>query len=310
MVVLNTEGNDKRKLTDCTVEIIGRCMNKCIFCSSYSNPDTKEFLHLAQVRKVLSQAKDLGLKEVVISGGEPLLHPDLLDILKWCKKLRLKVALYTSGVVEDHEGKPKALREWEVYRGYIHRLVFIISSMSDYNRDLLYGRSNAFETMESLSYSGAARVSSLEANIIPNRTNLFGLKRLVKWLSILQLRRINFLRLVVQGRAFENRSYLVLSSAEYHILHEILDEIASMQVSPIRRFGVPFSYTGLSAGKCIAGESKLVILPSGYIVPCEAFKEDWILGHINTISLDEALICASETKTLKVGDKKSICIAQ
>jgi radical SAM protein with 4Fe4S-binding SPASM domain len=318
MTVLSKEV-DKCSLKDLTIEITRRCMNKCIFCSSSSGPDEKEFLEIGQICKVLEQAKSLRLGGVIISGGEPLLHPELESILLYCKKLGLKVTLYTSGVIEDLDNNQIAFRDWHQYSELIHRLVFNITSISSYNRDLLYGRQNSFETMKSVEYSRAANFHNLEANVIPNRTNLFGLKRIVKSLAFAQFHQINFLRLVAQGRAFKNRHYLELSASEMHILHEVLDEIASMQVSIKRRFGIPFSYTNLSSGICTAGESKLVILPSGQIIPCEAFKDimtsDLHFGHIDHISLEEVLVDVKNDIDLKQRkqNKKThqdCCIAQ
>jgi radical SAM protein with 4Fe4S-binding SPASM domain len=291
-------------------------MNQCIFCSSFSGPDETELLSKEQIIKVLDQAVDLGLEEVAISGGEPLLHPDLKEVLEYCKKIKLKVALYTSGVVE-FKNNISAFCNWSSMSKYLNRVVFDVTSLSPANRDILYGRDNAIETMQSIS-AALPMILSTEAHIIPNKINLFGLKRLVKYLDK-KINKVSFLRLVVQGRALIYRSELEFSLYETYQLNEIISEISDMDILIRRRFGMPWIYTGMSTGKCNAGITKLVVTPSGHIAPCEALKNrqdgQFFIGHVDVTPLKKAIINAKNSESLnKLRDTKIVgrdkCIAQ
>jgi MoaA/NifB/PqqE/SkfB family radical SAM enzyme len=54
-------------------------------------------MSLETFKSLINEAKCLGLKEVCITGGgEPSLHPDFIDMLKFCKRKGLRVVLTTN----------------------------------------------------------------------------------------------------------------------------------------------------------------------------------------------------------------------
>jgi len=79
--------------------ITGRCNLQCAYCyaSSYDRTD----LEIEEAQDVLSQASKLGTKHVILSGGEPLLHPDFYEIAEYAKELRLKVHITSNGTMID-----------------------------------------------------------------------------------------------------------------------------------------------------------------------------------------------------------------
>ena len=56
-------------------------------------------LSLAQVQQILSDASDLGVHTARLYGGEPLLHPDLPDMVRHCIKMGIKPWVTTNGVL-------------------------------------------------------------------------------------------------------------------------------------------------------------------------------------------------------------------
>lgn len=60
--------------------ITGRCNLRCRHC--YTQGYAKEDMDLALARRILSEAHDLGVGVVVVSGGEPLLHPGFFEIVR------------------------------------------------------------------------------------------------------------------------------------------------------------------------------------------------------------------------------------
>ena len=39
-----------------------------------------------------------GIEEISISGGEPFLHPDLFEMIKFCKDNEIRTVIFTSGI--------------------------------------------------------------------------------------------------------------------------------------------------------------------------------------------------------------------
>ena len=86
-------------LKDLCFEIIQTCPNNCKFCSSNSSPDKKTIITLEQFKRVVMHfIKQGGIEEISISGGEPFLHPDLFEMVKFCKDNGIRTVIFTSGI--------------------------------------------------------------------------------------------------------------------------------------------------------------------------------------------------------------------
>ena len=95
-----------RPLRDLRLSVTDRCMFRCPYCmpAEMFGPD-HAFLHhahcmsLDEMRRILRQFVRLGLEKVRITGGEPLLRPEVPDLIRLLKhELRVgDVALTTNG---------------------------------------------------------------------------------------------------------------------------------------------------------------------------------------------------------------------
>ena len=78
------------------------CNLKCRHCwlaPKYQTPDNPfPSLDRDLFRSIIRQAKPLGLSGVKLTGGEPLIHPDILDLLEVVRSEKLHLTLETNGV--------------------------------------------------------------------------------------------------------------------------------------------------------------------------------------------------------------------
>jgi SynChlorMet cassette radical SAM/SPASM protein ScmF len=79
------------------------CNLRCRHCwnaPKYKNPENLGvFLDLALFREILKQAKPLGLTGVKLTGGEPLLHPQVGEMLEVIRAADLRLGIETNGVL-------------------------------------------------------------------------------------------------------------------------------------------------------------------------------------------------------------------
>ncbi len=86
-------------LKDLCFEVIQTCPNECKFCSSNSSKDKKTIISLEYFKKSVTHfINQGGIGEISISGGEPFLHPDLFEMIKFCKDNKIKTVVFTSGI--------------------------------------------------------------------------------------------------------------------------------------------------------------------------------------------------------------------
>src|ERR671917_46831 len=82
-------------------ELTYRCPLHCPYCSNpIAVPQAAE-LALPEWLGVLDQARQLGVLQLHLTGGEPLARPDLTQIVAWARDLGFYVNLVTSGVGLD-----------------------------------------------------------------------------------------------------------------------------------------------------------------------------------------------------------------
>jgi len=77
-----------------------RCNLHCAFCDI---TNINEEMGFDDARKVIDNVSKLKATLLVITGGEPFLHPQLFDIVKYAKKKGLKVCITTNGtLIEEY----------------------------------------------------------------------------------------------------------------------------------------------------------------------------------------------------------------
>ena len=120
-------------LSEISIEILQRCPNRCIYCSSHSNPQATHIIPFEIIKNVIDEAKSLGCKTVCLSGGEPFLHPQILDIISYIAKQQLTCYVYTSGIYMKDEVYSSLPNEYiEAIRGMVDKVIFNVE-IPNYN---------------------------------------------------------------------------------------------------------------------------------------------------------------------------------
>lgn len=293
-----------KKLTELTIEIVQRCPNSCLHCSSLSHPNAQNSIDARQVLNVAKQSAKLGLEQICLSGGEPLLHPELPDIVAGIDNIGLSIGFYTTGIYFNN-GNVNAKVDWSIFPKKSTRLIFSLHSCVPSTHDLISGRDGAFQLTKMALCAALEQGYCVETHIVPNKLNLYELEETFITLKEWGVKQISFLRLVPQGNAYSNADRLVFNKQEKHLLYTLGQKLQYISGS---RFGIPFSAYISHQKKCNAGENKLIIRYDGAILPCEAFKDKkfnkMILGNINSNSLAETLLKGATCRLLLATKEK------
>jgi len=80
--------------------LTNRCNLRCIMCNFHNFPmDIADELSTKNVTSMIAQIADLRIKNVVLSGGEPLLREDLFEIIHYAFSLGIDTTLLTNGTI-------------------------------------------------------------------------------------------------------------------------------------------------------------------------------------------------------------------
>src|SRR5260370_34005467 len=85
-------------------ELTYRCPLRCVYCS---NPvdfhRSRAELTTDERRRVFSQAAELGVMQLHLSGGEPVLRDDLVQLIQLARANELYADLITGGTLLDED---------------------------------------------------------------------------------------------------------------------------------------------------------------------------------------------------------------
>lgn len=80
------------------LDVYSRCNCRCTMCDIWKR-DTAHQLSIESLRRQLPAIERLGVKWIVLTGGEPLMHPRLLEIGERLKQREIRITLLTTGLL-------------------------------------------------------------------------------------------------------------------------------------------------------------------------------------------------------------------
>ena len=66
-----------------SLKVTGRCNSRCVTCTFWRSAH-KDGITTERAKRLLAEVRDLGIRQLCLTGGEPLLRDDLFDILGVC----------------------------------------------------------------------------------------------------------------------------------------------------------------------------------------------------------------------------------
>jgi radical SAM protein with 4Fe4S-binding SPASM domain len=286
--------HDFPALEDITVEITQTCHQKCVHCSSGASEDSPLSLRKDEIITLIGDFIGLGGKRIAISGGEPFLHQDILNLVSYLDGTSLEVDLYTCGMIDQNDALDTKLDEIVEFlrTKRINQIVFSLQGATAETHDSITGKKGSFS--QAIKFIGklvSARCH-VAVHYVPMTPNFEEFEDLIDYAAKLGVEEISVLRFVPQGRGQTNREWLMLKKEESARLIELL--AASKKRNDISvRIGSHLDFTFLlddsNPKACTAGKSKCLVEPNGDVIPCAVFKgmNSFIAGNIREKSLTE-----------------------
>ena len=277
------------KIKDLCFEIIQKCPNNCLFCSSESNFDKCNIVDFETFKKTINYFISLGgIEEISFSGGEPMLHPNIYDMVEFCNNLGIKTTLYTSGIVprteqpqSDNKYIQRILSQFGNFRDIsidefkrlescgLEKIVFDLqaSEVDEYN-ELMGTKNNMPLLLKTILHASYCSFDK-SIHFIPNKINVNQIKDVLELTELAGINELRVLKFVPQGRGKQNRKELQLSNDELIAFVKSAAQLTS-DITKIK-IGIPL----LSENQhiCTAGYDKVVVRYDGQILPCPAFKD-------------------------------------
>ena len=249
------------------IELTNYCKRMCIHCSSDAN--TKKIIELdfEKVKNIIDQCSNLGVKSIVLTGGEAAEYKDIKKVIKYINSKKINnIKLYT--MCEPTTEKYNLLKEL-ISLGLtevIYSLTISLTTDGAVTYDNIEEFLIKISQLTNLSFHYCLTTKTIEDIDI--------LEQLLFNIGYNNFTSISFLRYVEHGRGKDN---LTLSSAD---LKKFKPKIISlMQQFPNKiRLGSPFNILNVTNTPCTAGTKTIIIGFDGNVYPCDAMKYFDYLG--------------------------------
>src|SRR6476469_6293787 len=84
-----------RKPLQCSIYLTDRCNLDCSYCTEYDN--SRPHPKLEDLKLWIKKIRDLGTMRIALVGGEPLTHPNVVELVRYCRELGFATSLTTNG---------------------------------------------------------------------------------------------------------------------------------------------------------------------------------------------------------------------
>ena len=256
------------------VEIINVCNLKCSFClPSKIKP---RIMNIDEFKKVAKEVISLTDLITLHIKGEPLMHPELGEILKICEEIGLKVNITTNGTLLLNNIdilKSKAVRQLNIslhsinendnlnmdYKKYMNNIFMVVRTLKDFSNPYISYRLWNLKTLNENSENYEI------INLLEKEYKISNLVNLAKENSYIEL----------EDKVFLNQD---IEFKWPSLDDEIISDI----------------------GKCYGLRNQIGILANGDVVPCCLDQNgDIKLGNIFEESLEEILSSDLAKKIIK-----------
>jgi radical SAM protein with 4Fe4S-binding SPASM domain len=260
-----------RRLSSIILEITQQCNLRCKHCYIDAGVKKENELTLEEIKKLIDILTHMGVLNIMLSGGEPLLHPHLRDIIEYVRSKPLSVMVFTNGTLITEE-----IIQYFKEVG----IAFVATSIDGATPET----SDAFRGVKG-SYEKTVRaIEMLKEVKIPVRVNVCLHKGILgefedllalfkKW----EITDYSIWPISYTGRS-EREDFMVTPN-EYK---EVITQLKKYEFTEGVTNEFPYNPHLINCG---IGRSSLTIRSDGTIVPCSPFPDSMSLGNAREDSI-------------------------
>ena len=262
--------------TTLLAELTYRCPLHCPYCSNpLQMTGARDEMTTGDWKRVLTEARALGVLQLGLSGGEPLARPDLEELATHARALGFYTTLVTSGIGLTRE------RAQRLHEAGLEHIQISMQDSNEDSADRIAGMKGVAQKM-----AAAAVVRDLgfafSINVVLHRANIDRVGDIIELAARLGADRLELANTQYYGWALENRSALMPTAAQVTAAAAVADDASVRHKGRMQILYVLPDYYESFPKPCYGGWGKhyVVVVPDGRALPCHGAT------HITTLSFD------------------------
>lgn len=258
-----------------SVEVTNKCNIKCIHCYGDFSCIENKAVTIEQIKSLLNELKDIGVKKIELTGGEITAHTKIKDILLHAIKLDFNnISLLINGVGISHEVIDIIIKN----NSKIYAKVDLHSLNDDY-LTWFTKAPNILEPIKNNIKKLAKNNVKIKVETIVTRKNIHEIEEIADWVHNLGVRDYGIRPVTFMGRALSSDSDLYLNLEDFKCINDKLDRIKKKY-----KINLSFTEVGRSRSKSFGFLTPHVtIFYNGDINICTMDKLEYFSSSIGNI---------------------------
>ena len=245
-------------------ELSYRCPLSCAYCSNPVDLERRrDELGTADWKRVFAEAAALGILQVNLTGGEPLVRDDLEELVAAARASELYVNLITSGIPADGD------RLGRLVAAGLDSLQLSVQDVDPAGAAWIAGRDGLEAKLEMAEAARALRLP-LTLNVVLHRGNIARTADFVALAERIGAERLELANTQYLGWALVNRDALLPSRGELTSARAVADAARERLRGRIEILFVRPDYYADRPRACMDGWARryIVVTPDGTALPC------------------------------------------
>lgn len=274
------------------IYVTNECNLRCKHCidnaGHLSEEQKSEELSNGEIYYLIDYYLSKGVSNISFSGGEPLLHKNLLDFIKYLKNKNVDITLLTNATLVD-KNIARSLAESGV--SYVRTS---IEGANSETHDWIRGEGNFEKVIFGLKNLLEAKLPKVGVSITLNKRNLHEIEIIISMLYKIGIRYLTMAPLMPLGRGEKYLKEFILSRDEFknllikkQSLEKVYPDVIFTLDSPLQAILVkddPISVEKL--GPCVIGTCFLGFKSNGDIYACPV-RDEVIIGNMRIDDLQD-----------------------
>lgn len=262
------------RLVNISFETTRKCNLRCKHCYTDAGVGLEDELTVEEIKELIDELADMGVLSITFTGGEPLMHPHIFELMEYAKKKPLTVLLFTNGTLLTEEIVEK-LKEMKV----LNVSVSIDGPDSD-THDAFRSVKGSFEkTIHGVNLLRKAGIP-VRCSISVTKFNFNKIKEIFDLVNDLGISEFKMWFIAFSGRSGEKNIFITPEE-----FREVMEQNRQYEIEVLGKERKEEVMYSKKLENCGVGRTALSIKCNGTVTPCPSFREDVSLGNIRNESL-------------------------
>jgi len=248
------------------IELEPQCNFKCQFCfnkmSFAAMGRNMERLSKSYVKRIINSAKKAKIKTVRFTGGEPLIYPGIIELMKYAKRKGMEVRLNTNGSLVDIEMARK-------FQGVVDNILIPIESWSNTKEEKITGYKNALEKkIEVIKILKNVKIPVVRIGTVATRDNIKDFNKIYNLIQDLPVDEWELYRPVLASSELTRNDIEVLLLKIKKTRRKAIFPISLANAIPFCAVKNPNEMNSMSSGALYdEGHRRMVVDVRGFVKP-------------------------------------------